>query len=415
MSEPTVVVSARSASYTSATATGSLSITWQAAQGTITQSEVHHRVNGAGWLKDTMFPSASSYTHQLKVNCGPGDVVEWYAKVWVSWQLISWYFEAPIQALYGESYNAALTTTDVSPANQATVYGNQPYIVLQVGGAAGGLHGHLQLALEPFPAEFLEYDVRSELNQTGWERSASPYTTWLPLGPGGANNGDRLRWQAPPLRYDIYYIRSRIWAGGQYGNWSGSTRWFETVPTAAPALSCTIGAEAYQVEGLRVTERTGGDASELEFKIPLKEYRARPFASGAAVAVGLHINGQWRGWNGRAEVNPGDAAHLTVHCVQDDAALARLLVLADTAEADIGANLATVVDQYGDRLSSAGIDTSLGVNAAIAGAHKSVRDHLKEWADTLDLLLYVDQHRVVHLVDPADLGEPELILYEEYR
>lgn len=412
MAKPVAYVIARQqVSNLPGSATADLGVTWETDEGIIWRSSIFHRENGGGWLEDVMHPGAAVYTHQCRVNLNPGDVVEWYSSVLVSYSGYH-YFDVPLWTLYGATYNSNPFAIPVSPSGE--VSGNQTCMMAKVGGAAGGLHVQFQLALNPYPYLRVEHDVKSLLDQTGWERAASPYTDWTPLGPEGADDGDWVCWYAPVLRYDTYYYRSRVWTGQEYGPWSSEVS-FRTVPAADPPLTCTIGDESYLIEGLRATERTGGEASELEFRIPLKEFRARPFECGAPVAVSLAVEGRSRSWNGTVESTPDQHGTVTVHCTQDDAALARLLVQEDTDLGDVGANLAAAVDKYGDRLSSAGIETELGVNAPIIGADKSLREHLKEWADTLKLLLYVDGQRVVHLVDAAQLPEPELILHEGYE
>jgi hypothetical protein len=60
------------------------------------------------------------------------------------------------------------------------------------------------------------------------------------------------------------------------------------------------------------------------------------------------------------------------------------------------------------------MDTSLGVTATLVGSYKSLLDHLKEWAQLLGLILWVDSDGEVHLTDPADLADPVYILHEDY-
>ena len=115
------------------------------------------------------------------------------------------------------------------------------------------------------------------------------------------------------------------------------------------------------------------------------------------------------------EATPNVGAEVTVQCVQDDAYLARKLVTGDATSADVGAILAAFVASYGAPLANDHIDTTLGVTTAISGRYLSLLDHLREWAQLLGLVLFVDSDGEVHLVARADLADPTYILAEGYE
>jgi len=222
-----------------------------------------------------------------------------------------------------------------------------------------------------------------------------------------------MRYKSPALRYDVYFMKWRVYDGILYSEWSDPI-WFRVTPGGAVPLTCTIGTDPYNIMGLKVTERTGGEASPMEFRVPLSILATKPITRGASVSIGFAIEDQARVWNGTVENLISQGAEVTVQCLQDDAYLARKLVTGDESSDDVGAILAAFVDDYGTPLASDHMDTTLGVTTAIAGQYKSLLDHLREWAQLLGLILWVDSDAEVHLVDPADMADPEYVLWEEY-
>ena len=306
--------------------------------------------------------------------------------------------------------NAAPTATLVSPVDIAT--GNTPYLVFAVDDDDSD-DVHMEVMLSLSPSFGTAYYFKSALSQDGWEEAADPYSTWTDLGSGGATAGNRIRVTCPTLRYDLYFMKYRAYDSILYSDWSPTVE-FRVTPSGAVPLTTTVGEDTYLVSGLRVTERTGGEASPFSFRVPLSILATQPIARGASVSIGLYIGGQSRVWNGTVEALVSSGAEVEVQCVQDDAYLARKLVTGDESSADIGAVLAAFVDDYGAPLGSTYMDTTLGVTLAVAGQYKSLLDHLREWAQLLGLILFVDSDGEVHLTDPADVADPTYILFEDY-
>lgn len=308
--------------------------------------------------------------------------------------------------------NAAPTITLVSPSDEGTAAGNTPAITFAVAdGDLDAVHVELYLSLRSdFGSGF---HIFSSVSQDNWTESADPYSSWTELPSGGATTGNRVRWQAPPLRYDIYYLKYRAYDGILYSAWSDPI-WFRVTPSGGAFLTCTVGSYTYSIIGLNVTERTGGEASPITFRVPLSALATQPITKGDGVSIGLNIGEQSRVWNGTVEALVSSGAEVTVSCVQDDAYLARKLVTADSTSDDVGSILATWVTNYGAPLANNHMDTSLGVTTAVKGEYKSLLEHLREWASLLGLILFVDSDGDVHLTDPDDLPDPSYVLYEGY-
>lgn len=309
--------------------------------------------------------------------------------------------------------NAAPVVTLVSPTADELVSGNMPYVVALVTDAdSDTLHLEYKLSLRPD----LEggYYLKSALGWENWERASDPFESWSALPEAGATTGQRIRHQTPPLRYDIYYLSVRAFDGILCSDWSDPIS-FRVTPSGDLPVSCSIGAYSYNVMGLRATERTGGEASPFDFRVPLSILATQPIVRGSSVSIGLSIGSESRVWNGTVENLLSEGAEVLVQCVMDDAYLARKLVAGDEASDDVGTNLAAFVDDYGTPLTSDHIDTDLGVDAALTGGYKSLLDHLREWAQILGLILWVDSDGEVHLEKPADLPDPQYILYEGYE
>jgi len=314
---------------------------------------------------------------------------------------------------FGVLGNVHPTVTLVSPVDGGYAAGNAPYLTFAVGDAdADGIHVEAMLSLSP---SFSTYDYfRSALSQDGWTEAASPYSTWTDVPAGGATTGNRVRYLCPALRYDVYFMRYRVTDGILYSAWSDVVS-FRVTPSGAVPLTCTIGTDTYDISGLQVTERTGGEASPMSFRVPLSILATKPIARGASVSIGLAVGEQSRVWNGTVEALVSAGAEVTVACAQDDAYLARKLVTGDEASADVGAILAAFVDDYGLPLASDHMDTTLGVTTALKGQYRSLLDHLREWAQLLGLVLFADSDGEVHLVARADLADPTYILTEGYE
>lgn len=309
--------------------------------------------------------------------------------------------------------NAVPTVTLVSPIDEGNATSNTPYIIFAVDDAdSDALHMEVMLSLRPDFGGTPYYFI-SALSQENWTEAAAPYSSWTAVAAGGATAGNRMRYLCPALRYDVYFMKWRVYDGILYSAWSDVV-WFRVTPGGAAPLTCTIGTDAHNIMGLKVTERTGGEASPMEFRVPLSILATKPIARGAAVSIGLAIEDQSRVWNGTVENLISSGAEVTVQCVQDDAYLARKLVTGDETSADVGAILAAFVNDYGAPLTNDHMDTTLGVTTAIAGQYKSLLDHLREWAQLLGLILWVDSDAEVHLTDPDDMADPEYVLHEEY-
>jgi len=310
--------------------------------------------------------------------------------------------------------NAYPEASLVSPVADEVVSGNTPYLVFEVSDADGDtIHMEVRLSLRPDAQG--GFDLRSAGSQDGWEQAAGPaFDTWEPLPPEGATSGYRVRYQCPALRYDTYWLTYRTSDGILTTPWAAITS-FDVTVGGSRGVTCTIGDHSYRVMGTRATERTGGEASPLEFRLTLADYRAHPFVLGASVSVGLAVDDQTRAWNGRVEDVDPQGAEVAVKCLMDDSYLAHLMVTSDAESQDVGLTLKGWVDAHGGSLGSSGMMTDLGVTVARKGGYKSLLDHIREWTQLLGLLVWVDAAGEVHLTDSNDLADPTYILHEGYE
>lgn len=208
----------------------------------------------------------------------------------------------------------------------------------------------------------------------------------------------------------IFQRYSRFIGASLFGGqaWRGA----HSTPTAG--VTCTIDGDSFDIMGLKVTERTGGEASPLSFRITLTAYLANEFARGSSVYVKfIHADLQ-RSWTATVESVKSKGAEVEVLCLLNDATLGRLVVRSDYISQDWGVTLKAMVDDYGGSLTSTNMDTSLGVTAPISGQYKTLLQHLREVAQVLGLMLWVDNDGDVHLVYPADLSAPDYLLFEDY-
>lgn len=308
--------------------------------------------------------------------------------------------------------NAPPTLTLVSPADGEVIAGNELRVTVEVTDADDDpLHVEVEYALRPDWGD--SRTARSAFDQDGFTVAEAPYTDWDALGPSGAASGERVRYTTPALRYDYYWVRARVTDGILYSPWSAPIRVL-TSPSGLVPLTCTIADEAYLVMGLKVSERTGGEPSPLEFDITLSDYLERPVERGMGVSVGLALDEHVRAWNATVESVRSQGALVHIYCLQDDAYLARKVVPTDYVADDVGANLAALVDEYGAPLDSGGIDTTLGVEADIVGDGKTVGGHLREWSEALGYLFWVDATGTVHVVKPENMPSPDVALWEPF-
>lgn len=310
--------------------------------------------------------------------------------------------------------NACPTISVVDPTSEGYAAGNEPYLVFEVDDTDSGDKLHVELELSLLPTFSGATSANSADDQTGWEQSTAPYTTWTSVPSEGVSPGCRVRWKAGPLRYDFYYLRARVTDGILTSDWTSPVRFLVTPSGEAP-LTCTIGESSYHIANLRVTERTGGEPSPLEFDVSLNEYLAAPIACGAPVSIALCIEDLSRTWNATVESIKSQGGVVHVYCLQDDAYLSRKVVAGDYTSDDVGVNLAAMIDDYGAPLDSSGIDTTLDVEAPIAGEYRSLAAHLAEWAEIVGAVFWVDSTGSVHFVKSDELPEPEYILYEPFE
>jgi hypothetical protein len=350
------------------------------------------------WTLATTLVAANTATCKMRVRASDG-----YSKT-SAWDNSN--------AAFTVNQNAVPVITLVSPLADALATGNTPYITVLVTDAdSDPIHVEVMLSLNPSFSDAIY--AKSALSWAGWEESASPFSTWTALPEAGTTTAYRVRWTCPALRYDVYFLKVRAFDGILYSEWSAVTT-FRVTPSGTVPLTCSIGAYSYDIKGLKATEKTGGEGSPLEFRVPLSILATQPIARGASVSIGLCIKDQSRVWNATVENLVSVGAEVTVQCVQDDAYLARKLVTGDAVSQDVGLSLAGFVTSYGAPLANNHMDTSLGVTALITGQYKTLLDHCREWAQLLGLILWVDSDGEVHLTDPADLADPTYILHEAY-
>lgn len=306
--------------------------------------------------------------------------------------------------------NAPPTVEIVGLENEGLITGNTPYFVLAVADDDNDpIHVELELSVRPDLAQ----PISSRSSDGEWEEASDPYLSWDTVPAGGATSGNRVRWQTPALRYDYYYLRARAHDGLLYSPWTPVLRLL-VAPSGLAPLTCTIGNYPYDIEGLKVVEKTGGEPSPLEFTIPIGVFRERPIQQGAPVSIALSLGGESRVWNGTTETITSSGATVNIRCLLDDALMSRRLVAGDIAADDIGKNLMELVDTYGAPMDSGGMPDELGFEAAIEGDLRTVGAHLQEWAELLGLLLWVDETATVHLTAPDEMPVPKYIMTERY-
>ena len=225
----------------------------------------------------------------------------------------------------------------------------------------------------------------------------------------------RVRWTtSETLRFDTYYFRARVTDSLLTSEWTASVR-FVIAPSADQPVVVTIDGTEWDIEGLSITEETGGAAGTIAFRLPtdLVIAAANPPQHGDAMAVACNIAGTGRTWNGTVERISYSDAYVDIYVLQDDAYLARKLVTAGEAVADIGTNLAAIVTTFGAPLTGTQIDTAVGVNAAITAQYKTLKEHFGDWTDKILYHLYVDTTGDIWWGDPADLDPPVNLLKED--
>ena len=224
-----------------------------------------------------------------------------------------------------------------------------------------------------------------------------------------------MRWTTTEtLRFDTYYVHAKVTDGILTSEWTTKIR-FVVAPSIYQPIMVTIDSTEWDVEGLRITEQTGGDAGTIEFRLPTDLVRAavNPPQHGDNMAVAVNITGTGRTWNGTVERISYSDAYVDIYVLQDDAYLARKLVTTDQASADIGANLAAIVTAFGSPLTGTNIDITAGVDAAITAQYKTLKEHFGDWTDKILYHLYVDTTGDIWWGDPANLDPPIDILREE--
>ncbi|MEN6544948.1 MAG: hypothetical protein ABFE07_02810, partial [Armatimonadia bacterium] len=183
---------------------------------------------------------------------------------------------------------------------------------------------------------------------------------------------------------------------------------------ASAPLQVMIGGLEYQVGACTIVETTGGEAGTIDVGITLSAFLADPLTHGDAIAVSSGLGGHDRTWNGTVESWQFQGSLVMVHALQDDAYLSRKLATGDETAADLGANLADFVDDYGAPLTPDGIDTDTGLSMALTGGYKYLREHFADGLKALpDYVYWVDETGAVYLVDQTGLPEALYELYEE--
>jgi hypothetical protein len=300
----------------------------------------------------------------------------------------------------------------VTPADGALIQGPVPTFIFGTADVeADDLHVEFQLS------QFADYrdptiDTDSTTDYADWEEAADPYSVWTTVGSGGATAGNRIRYTAPPLRYDTYYGRIRLSDNWQTAEWTEFTCVVSI--DAGAALSVAIDGTAYNVVACRIVEGTNGDDSPINLTITLSAYLADTVANGDAMAISSALGGFSRSWNGAVETVTFSGDLVNIYGLQDDAYMSRKLCTGDKTSADLGANLAGLVTSYGAPLTGTGIDTTMGVTMAITGGYKYLREHFDDAIDACpDYIYWVTSGGDVESKSQSDYGIATYRLYEE--
>lgn len=304
----------------------------------------------------------------------------------------------------------------VSPADKGMVQGLFPTFVFGTYDADGD-DVHVQFQLSCF-SDYRDpvIDTDSVSDYADWLEAEPPsFDTWTTLGAGGAVQGNELKYRSlVQLRYDRYYGRVRLFDGILTGEWVEFS--CTLVQDSSTALQVSVGGRSYDVSACVIAEETGGEASSVTLTINLSQWRASPCAKGETIAIASALGDHDRTWNATLErwTFASDGASVVLFGLQDDAYLSRKVATGDLASADLGANLADLVDTYGSPLQNDHIDTATGVSMAVTGAYKYLREHLDDAVQALPSYLYwVDTAGEVWFVDQADLPAATVEIYEE--
>ena len=257
-------------------------------------------------------------------------------------------------------------------------------------------------------------DTDSETDYADWEESESPYEEWTTMTSGGATAGNRIRYKpADQLRYDYCYAKVRLKDAYSTADWTE----FEFTIVVDPDLhlSVTIGGTAYNVGQCHIIENTGGEPSPITLQIDLDQYAANPLTDVATVSIASGLGDHNRVWNGTLE--PWKMEGVVVNCtvVQDDFYLSHLDVPGDYVSDDLGATLAEIISDCAEsKITASNVDTVTGVEAAISGKYRYIREVLQSiLAACPAYLSWVDAGADLWFVDQDDLPAATICLYEE--
>lgn len=303
--------------------------------------------------------------------------------------------------------------TLVAPTDGGSIQGPTPTFVFGTTSPyTAGLHAVLQVSAF---ADFrtLLVDTDSTTDYADWEEAADPFTVWSAVGAGGATVGNRMRYAVTaPFRYDTYYGRILL----KDANHTGTATAFDFIITvdSTVALSVSIDGTAYNVTVLDIAEETGGEASTFTLEITLSAFMADPLTQGDVIAITSGIGGHGRSWNGTVEDWDFDGGVVRVFGLADDAYLSRKICTGDENEGDLGQNIHHLVDAFGAPLTPANVDVSTGLDLAVTGGYKTLREHCDDAVKALPGYVYwVDTSGDLHFVDSADLTVAIYEVYEE--
>lgn len=311
--------------------------------------------------------------------------------------------------------NSVPTVTLVTPTDEGLLQkaDTTTFVFLCDDAEDDGIHLELQVSeYSDFRSTIVDTDTTTDY--ANWEEAADPFTTWTTMTSAGCTHDYEARFAANSsvFRYDTYYGRVRVSDAYLTSDWS--TFSFTVTGDPTVALAVTIDGAAYGVISLVITENTGGEPSPITLSVPLSVWLADDVAPGDTVAISSGLGGHNRTWNATVETWTLQGDTVGIYCLQDDAYLSRKLVTGDEASADLGANLADFVDDYGAPLDEDNIDTTVGVTMALTGGYKTLREHFNDALKAApNYILWVDTGGSVWFVDQDDLSGATYELYEE--
>jgi len=260
------------------------------------------------------------------------------------------------------------------------------------------------------------YTWDSSSSQTNWEYSANG-TDWTAMTSGGIPVASLYARFTPPsdIALGRWWWQATIKDdyAGVFDSWF-AVRQLRVSLSMVTRFAVEIAGLDYssQVKNPIVSETTNGELGTMEFDLWVADELAGTPGDGDSVVVSVRdISGQEESYEGWLQGDPERAGprEFKCYCKLPDSILAERIILENYTTADVGATLASIVDEYCAPLDSSGIDTATGFSRPITAFGKTPLEIFKEVREQYGLIFWVDSPSfVVFLVNPDDLDPPLL-------